>query len=80
MKLVDALAITLREWGVGYVFCVSGATIDLAPGEPLVTAYAYKHDLHAMRGLLYAAGWRVRHVFTAEEQPMRLWLCEPRGG
>lgn len=54
--------------------------LDLAAGEPIVTAYAYKHDMHAMRGLLYAAGWQVRDVFTAEEQPMRLWLCEPRGG
>src|SRR5437868_15077505 len=28
MKLVDALAIALREWGVGYVFGVSGANIE----------------------------------------------------
>ena len=54
--------------------------IELAAGESITTEYAYKHDLHAMRGLLFAGGWQVRHVFTAEEQPMRLWLCEPRGG
>lgn len=54
--------------------------LDLAAGEPIVTAYAYKHDIHAMRGLLYASGWQVRDLYEAEEQPMRLWLCEPRGG
>jgi len=28
MKLVDALALALRDWGVGYVFGVSGANIE----------------------------------------------------
>jgi hypothetical protein len=32
-----------------------------------------------MRGILGAAGWTPTQVFTAQEQPMRLWLCEPRG-
>ena len=31
-----------------------------------------------MRGILQAAAWEVREVFTGPEQPMRLWLCEPR--
>jgi hypothetical protein len=35
--------------------------------------------LPALRGILLAAGWQVRGVFTGKEQPMRLWLCEPRG-
>jgi L-histidine Nalpha-methyltransferase len=58
---------------------LDGHAIAIAAGEPIVTAYAYKHELHAMRGILGAAGWRVRQVFTGKEQPMRLWLCEPRG-
>jgi L-histidine Nalpha-methyltransferase len=48
-------------------------------GESIITEYAYKHSLHAMRGILLAAGWSPTQVFTAQEQPMRLWLCEPRG-
>ena len=43
-----------------------------------MTEYSYKHSLHAMRGILHAAAWEVREVFTSPEQPMRLWLCEPR--
>jgi L-histidine N-alpha-methyltransferase len=58
---------------------LDGHTIDIAAGEPIVTEYSYKHELHALRGILGAAGWQVRHVFTGKEQPMRLWLCEPRG-
>jgi hypothetical protein len=53
--------------------------IHFAAGEPLITEYSYKHTVNAMRGLLLAAGWRVRHVFMGKEQPMRLWLCEPVG-
>jgi dimethylhistidine N-methyltransferase len=60
------------------IVTVGGAKIRFRAGEPLVTEYSYKHTPHAMRGLLYAAGWHVRQVFTAAEQPMRLWLCEPR--
>ena len=40
----------------------------------------YKHELHAMRGMLRAAGWDVCDVFTGKERPMRLWLCEPAEG
>lgn len=57
---------------------VGGERIHFAAGEPIVTEYSYKHSLHAMRGLLMAAGWHVRAVYTAPEHPMRLWLCEPR--
>ncbi|HTL32754.1 MAG TPA: L-histidine N(alpha)-methyltransferase [Kofleriaceae bacterium] len=57
---------------------IDGAQIRFRAGEPLVTEYSYKHTPHALRGLLFAAGWHVRQVFTAAEQPMRLWLCEPR--
>jgi dimethylhistidine N-methyltransferase len=57
---------------------VGGESIRFRDGEPLVTDYSYKHSPHAMRGILHAAGWQVRHVFTATEQPMRLWLCEPK--
>jgi dimethylhistidine N-methyltransferase len=53
--------------------------IALAAGEPIITEYSYKHTLPALRGILLAAGWQVREVFTGKEQPMRLWLCEPRG-
>ncbi len=58
---------------------VSGEPFALAAHEPIVVGYAYKHSLQAMRGLLVAAGWAPTQVFTAQEQPMRLWLCEPRG-
>ncbi|HUS30328.1 MAG TPA: L-histidine N(alpha)-methyltransferase [Kofleriaceae bacterium] len=57
---------------------VGGDDVRFRTGEPLVTEYSYKHTPHAMRGILLAAGWHVRQVFTATEQPMRLWLCEPR--
>ena len=57
---------------------VGDEDIRFRAGEPLVTEYSYKHAPHAMRGILQAAGWDVRQVFTATEQPMRLWLCEPR--
>jgi dimethylhistidine N-methyltransferase len=57
---------------------VGDEEIQFRAGEPLVTEYSYKHAPHAMRGILHAAGWDVRQVFTATEQPMRLWLCEPR--
>jgi dimethylhistidine N-methyltransferase len=53
--------------------------IELRAGEPIVTEYCYKHSLLAMRGILAAAGWVVREVYTAAEQPMRLWLCEAVG-
>lgn len=57
---------------------IDDESFTLAAGEPIVTEYSYKHSLHAMRGILQAAGWEVGEVFTAPEQPMRLWLCEPR--
>ncbi len=57
---------------------VGGERITFAKGEPIITEYSYKHTLHAMRALLMAAGWQVRAVYTGTEQPMRLWLCEPR--
>ncbi len=59
---------------------LDGHVIELAAGEPIITEYSYKHDLPALRAMLLAAGWQVREVFTGQEQPMRLWLCEPRGG
>jgi L-histidine N-alpha-methyltransferase len=58
---------------------LDGNAIEIAAGEPIITEHSYKHDLPAMRGILSAAGWHVRDVFTGKEQPMRLWLCEPRG-
>ncbi len=58
---------------------LDGHVIDIDAGESITTEYSDKHELHAMRDSLAAAGWRVRHVFTGAEQPMRLWLCEARG-
>lgn len=58
---------------------LDGHIVAIDAGEAITTEYSYKHELHAMRGILGAAGWRVRHVFTGAEQPMRLWLCEGRG-
>ena len=58
---------------------VGGERFAFVAHEPIVVGFAYKHSLHAMRGLLLVAGWSPRQVFTAQEQPMRLWLCEPRG-
>lgn len=58
---------------------VGGEVFTFAAHEPLVTEHCYKHSLEAMRGILGAARWTPTHVFTAQEQPMRLWLCEPRG-
>jgi dimethylhistidine N-methyltransferase len=58
---------------------LDGHRIDVVAGEPIITEYSYKHSLPALRGIVLAAGWQVREVFTGKEQPMRLWLCEPRG-
>jgi dimethylhistidine N-methyltransferase len=58
---------------------LGGQRFTFAAGEPLITEHCYKHSLEAMRGILGAAGWSPTQVFTAQEQPMRLWLCEPRG-
>lgn len=59
---------------------LDGHAIEIAAGEPIITEYSYKHEILAMRTLLLSAGWRVRRLFTGKEQPMRMWLCEPRGG
>jgi dimethylhistidine N-methyltransferase len=59
---------------------LDGQVIWLAEGEPIVTEYSYKHTLSAMRAILMGGGWDVRDVFTGREQPMRMWLCEPRRG
>jgi len=56
---------------------VGTATVAFAPGEKLVTEHCYKHTPQAMQALLAGAGWKPRQVFTADEQPFRLWLCEP---
>lgn len=56
---------------------LDGNHVDVAAGEPIITEYSYKHSIPAVRGILRAAGWHVRDVFTGKEQPMRLWLCEP---
>jgi uncharacterized SAM-dependent methyltransferase len=61
------------------VVVVGTERFRFAAGEALVTEHCYKHSLEAMRGILGAAGWTPTQVFTAQEQPMRLWLCEPRG-
>lgn len=58
---------------------VGDERISFEANEPLVTEHCYKHSLEAMRGILGAAGWTPTQVFTATEQPMRLWLCAPRG-
>jgi uncharacterized SAM-dependent methyltransferase len=58
---------------------LGGNLIELEAGEYIVTEYSYKHSIHALRGILLAAGWQVRQVYTGKEQPMRLWLCEPVG-
>jgi dimethylhistidine N-methyltransferase len=63
---------------VGQEVVVGGETFAFRTGEPIITEYSYKHSPYAMRAILGSAGWYVRDVFTAAEQPMRLWLCEPR--
>lgn len=57
---------------------LDGRVIGFGAREPIVTEYSYKHTLSAMRVILMEGGWEVRDVFTGREQPMRLWLCEPR--
>jgi L-histidine Nalpha-methyltransferase len=58
---------------------LGGERFTFAANEAIVTEHCYKHSLEAMRAILGAAGWTPTQVFTAQEQPMRLWLCEPRG-
>jgi L-histidine Nalpha-methyltransferase len=58
---------------------VGDAMFTFAAGEPLITEHCYKHSLEALRGILGAAGWTPLHVHTAQEHPMRLWLCGARG-
>jgi dimethylhistidine N-methyltransferase len=50
--------------------------VSLRAGESIVTEHCYKHAPHAMQALLASAGWRCRQIFTANDYPMRLWLCE----
>lgn len=64
---------------IGQEVTVGGERFTFKANEPMVTEVSYKHEVHAMRGILLAAGWATRQVFTAHEQPVRLWLCEPRG-
>jgi len=63
---------------VGQEVVIGGERFAYAAGDSIITEYSYKHSLQAMRAILGLAGWAVRDVFTAAEQPMRLWLCEPR--
>ena len=56
---------------------VGTQTFAFSPGEKLVTEHCYKHTPQAMQALLAGAGWRPRQVFTSDEKPFRLWLCEP---
>jgi L-histidine Nalpha-methyltransferase len=72
---VEMRLIATREQHV----TLEGHHIEIAAGEPIITEYSYKHTLPATRGILMSAGWQVRQLFTGKEQPMRLWLCEPRG-
>jgi L-histidine Nalpha-methyltransferase len=55
---------------------VGHALVAFRDGEAIVTEHCYKHSPHAMQALLASAGWRCRQIFTANEFPMRLWLCE----
>jgi dimethylhistidine N-methyltransferase len=57
---------------------VGNETFKFAAGESLITEHCYKHSIEAMRGILGAAGWAPVTVYTAQEQPIRLWLCAPR--
>jgi L-histidine Nalpha-methyltransferase len=50
--------------------------IALAADEPIVTEHAYKHSLLTLRGMLAAAGWHVKDVYTSTAHAMRLWVCE----
>jgi len=56
---------------------VSGQRIVFGAGESIVTEHCYKHTPAAMHALLGLAGWRPRQVFTDQNVPFRLWLCEP---
>lgn len=56
---------------------IDGTTIAFAPGEPIVTEHCYKHTPEALQAILSSSGWRSRRVFTSNEAPYRLWLCEP---
>ena len=58
------------------IVTIDDERVHLAPGEPIVTEYAYKHSSLAMRGILATAGWLVREVYTGALHPMRLWLCD----
>ena len=53
----------------------AAGSVELAAGEPIVVRQVYKHSLHAMRGLLVAAGWHVTVVYAARAREVRLWLC-----
>lgn len=66
IELVARERLALRAGGDG---------VELAAGEPIAIGHIYKHSLHAMRGLLVAAGWQVAAVFTSRAREVRLWLC-----
>jgi uncharacterized SAM-dependent methyltransferase len=57
-------------------FAIGRHAIALAADEPIVTEHAYKHSLLTLRGMLAAAGWHVKDVYTSTAHAMRLWVCE----
>ena len=55
---------------------VGGIAIHFRAGESIVTEHAYKYTSSRLASLLAHAGWNVRRMYTADDRPVRLWLCE----
>jgi dimethylhistidine N-methyltransferase len=55
---------------------VGGIAIHFRAGESIVTEHAYKYTSSRLASLLSHAGWNVRRMYTADDRPVRLWLCE----
>lgn len=49
------------------------ARVELRTGDGI--AYAYKHSVLAMRGMLVAGGWEVAAVHAWPGHDVRLWRC-----
>lgn len=56
---------------------VDGHPVAFAHGETVTVLHHIQHTPEATLLLLASGGWRPRQVFTPEEVPYRLWLCEP---
>jgi uncharacterized SAM-dependent methyltransferase len=55
---------------------VAGNRFEIAIGESIIVDQRHQHTTEAMQAMLGIAGWQARRTFTANPEPMRIWLCD----